>query len=109
MERGHDIESRYLSSHVYEPGDVSYVGGANTELLLTPDGVEFRRRLVSNVFRASAKVYLHSVISGGFPESEWCLRIGVGTQADVADMNSSRDCERRTGDDYVPQGGPGLQ
>ncbi|KZW02895.1 hypothetical protein EXIGLDRAFT_375985 [Exidia glandulosa HHB12029] len=69
VERGHEIENRYLSSHIYEPGDVSYVGGANTGLLLTPDGVEFRRRLVSNVFRASAKVYLHSVISGGFPET----------------------------------------
>lgn len=69
VERGHEIESRYLSSHIYEPGDVSYVGTASTELLLTPDGVEFRRRLVSNVFRASAKVYLHSVISGGFPET----------------------------------------
>lgn len=69
VERGRDIETRFLNSRNFEPGDVSYVAGASAELLMTPDGVEFRRRLVSNVFRASAKVYLHSVISGGFPET----------------------------------------
>ena len=71
VERGVDIETRFLRLTNFEPGDTGFIGaqGNDPDLLLTPDGVEFRRRLVSNVFRASAKIYLHTVISGGFPES----------------------------------------
>jgi len=61
VERGRQIESQYLSRE----DDAALDGG-----LVTPDNLDMRRRLAANVFRASARVYLHSVLSGCRPNVE---------------------------------------
>jgi len=60
IERGRQIETRYLSRE----HDATLVAQSLSNDLDT------RRRLAANVFRSSARVYLHSVLSGCLPHVE---------------------------------------
>ncbi|KAL6297859.1 fungal-specific transcription factor domain-containing protein [Sparassis latifolia] len=79
VERGVDIENRYLSASAgaYAPPDPS-------SLAADPD-VAARRQLTNDIFRASARVYLHTVLSGDFPS---CPEI-------IAGVAETIECLRR--------------
>lgn len=70
------------------PGGVYYPAGGGG----IPDELLEKRRLTANIFRATARVYLHSVISGEHPG---CPEIREGVRETI-------DCLRR-----VPAGGVG--
>lgn len=53
------IEGRYLS----RVHDATLLDGRG-------DHLDIRRRLAANVFRSSARVYLHSILSGCMPQVE---------------------------------------
>ncbi|GJJ08388.1 hypothetical protein Clacol_002603 [Clathrus columnatus] len=59
VERGRAIEKRYLSRE----HDATLLDGRG-------DNLDLRRRLAANVFRSSARVYLHSILSGCMPQVE---------------------------------------
>lgn len=62
VERGMEIESKYLAP------DAGGVGvGVGAAGVAGDDEIAQRRRLTNDVFRASARVYLHTVLSGDYP------------------------------------------
>ncbi|KAI5119122.1 hypothetical protein M0805_007868 [Coniferiporia weirii] len=62
VRRGSDIEERYLRTMYTEsPPRSAAPFGAD------PDSLDNRRRLTANIFRASARLYLHTVLSGDRP------------------------------------------
>ncbi|KIJ51429.1 hypothetical protein M422DRAFT_158420 [Sphaerobolus stellatus SS14] len=65
IERGRDIERRYLARE--HDAALNERGS---------DDLDTRRRLAANVFRASARVYLHTVLSGCLPEVDE-IKLGV--------------------------------
>jgi hypothetical protein len=95
VDRGRKIEKDCLahvpppppSMQVPPPGGVYYPAGGGT-----PDELSEKRRLTADIFRSTARVYLHSVISGEHPG---CPEIREGVRETI-------DCLRR-----VPAGGVG--
>ncbi|KAH9950001.1 fungal-specific transcription factor domain-containing protein [Amylocystis lapponica] len=79
VERGIEIENRYL-----QVGGPSTYGQRLDGLASDPD-VAQRRRLTNDIFRASARVYLHTVLSGDYPS---CPEI-------VAAVADTIECLRR--------------
>ncbi|KAF8519523.1 fungal-specific transcription factor domain-containing protein [Gautieria morchelliformis] len=68
IERGRRIETLYLSRE--HDATLDSISGATDEL-------DARRRLAADVFRSSARVYLHSVLSGCKPNVDE-IKYGVG-------------------------------
>ena len=92
VDRGRKIEKDCLprvppSMQVPPPGGVYYPAGGGI-----PDELSEKRRLTADIFRATARVYLHSVISG---ENPGCPEIRDGVRETI-------ECLRR-----VPAGGVG--
>lgn len=71
VERGLEIEKDYLSD------DLTDVTATNGFSDMNTPGLEERRRLTADVFRASARVYLHSILSGDHPN---CPEIAKGVK-----------------------------
>jgi len=94
VDRGRKIEQLCLSRvspssmQVPPPGGVFYPAGGG----VPPDELSEKRRLTADIFRATARVYLHSVISG---ENPGCPEIRNGVRETI-------ECLRR-----VPAGGVG--
>jgi len=87
VDRGRRIEAEFLQQQMQQPpaGGVLYpAGGA--------DDLSAKRRLTADIFRATARVYLHSVLSGEHPG---CPEIREGVRETI-------ECLRR-----VPVGGAG--
>ncbi|KAI0925529.1 hypothetical protein AcW1_007951 [Taiwanofungus camphoratus] len=82
VERGAEIESKHLAPAPLGARFDAGLGGADP-------AVAARRRLTNDIFRASARVYLHTVLSGDFPS---CPEI-------VAGVAETLECLRR-----VPEG-----
>jgi C6 transcription factor Pro1 len=95
VDRGRKIEKDCLahvtpppsSMQAPPPGGVYYPAGGGI-----PDELSEKRRLTADIFRSTARVYLHSVISG---ENPGCPEIRDGVRETI-------DCLRR-----VPAGGVG--
>ena len=94
VDRGRKIEKDCLlrrvppqSMQVPPPGGVYYPAGGGI-----PDELSEKRRLTADIFRATARVYLHSVISG---ENPGCPEIRDGVRETI-------ECLRR-----LPAGGVG--
>jgi len=78
VERGLEIEKKYLC-----PSPNAY--GQPFDSTTTDPEVAQRRRLTNDIFRASARVYLHTVLSGDYPS---CPEIITGVAETI-------DCLRR--------------
>ncbi|TFY54005.1 hypothetical protein EVJ58_g9121 [Rhodofomes roseus] len=79
VERGLEIENKYL-----HPTATAYGRFDPTQTTSDPE-VAQRRRLTNDIFRASARVYLHTVLSGDYPS---CPEI-------VAGVTETIECLRR--------------
>ena len=72
VQRGMEIEQKYLQrtsngmfpqdSYLTPPAGTTYAGSEARE-------VYHKRKLTNDIFRASARVYLHTVLSGDYPSS----------------------------------------
>jgi len=72
VQRGMEIEQKYLQrtssgmfpqdSYLTPPAGTTYAGAEARE-------VYHKRKLTNDIFRASARVYLHTVLSGDYPSS----------------------------------------
>ena len=72
VQRGMEIEQKYLQrntggmfpqdSYLAPPAGASYAGAEAREIY-------HKRKLTNDIFRASARVYLHTVLSGDYPSS----------------------------------------
>ena len=80
VERGKAIERNHLApgSPVVRAAPLDPWATAEAEMAL-------RRRLTSNIFRAAAKVYLHSVVSGDYPN---CPEIREGVRETIECLQS---------------------
>jgi len=79
VERGLEIENKYL-----HPTATAYGRFDPTQTTSDPE-VAQRRRLTNDIFRASARVYLHTVLSGDYPS---CPEI-------IAGVAETIECLRR--------------
>ncbi|KZT67972.1 hypothetical protein DAEQUDRAFT_728501 [Daedalea quercina L-15889] len=79
VERGLEIENKYL-----HPTATAYGRFDPTQTTSDPE-VARRRRLTNDIFRASARVYLHTVLSGDYPS---CPEI-------IAGVAETIECLRR--------------
>ncbi|KAI0288799.1 fungal-specific transcription factor domain-containing protein [Russula brevipes] len=85
VDRGRRIDTECLQQHPLPPGGIFYPAGGT-------DDLPAKRQLTAEIFRATARVYLHSVLSG---ENPGCPEIREGVRETI-------DCLQR-----VPAGGGG--
>jgi C6 transcription factor Pro1 len=71
VDKGMEIESKYLSQSnaLFGPDPYLTPPANNAYSALEARDIYQRRRLTNDIFRASAKVYLHTVLSGDHPSS----------------------------------------
>jgi hypothetical protein len=115
VDRGRIIEKECLS-HLASPSSSSGSGGGGGVVPYSagsssiPDDLSAKRRLTADIFRATARVYLHSVISGEHPgcpeiregvrETIECLRrvpVGAGSSGGNGNGNGSGSRSTSTG------------